>query len=221
MTTAISSDVFQPNLQGTIDSLRLLEPTVNLSAEIANLTALSNETSQISSARDSLLAKLRSINTITTRINLTDVSQTLRLAQSFVNDGRADVIIARYVNATVDGIYARIADFVTESLSLLRTDVGRCRPLYDSIDFIIDSVCIQVYPVSGIWFSLGCCMILLIPSLALAAILSSMYRYADYESHTDDIAESGSALSAPDYCSLNELADDGNRNNKSGGKFNF
>ena len=89
-------------------------------------------------------------------------------------------IVDDFISGDVDYISNLILSFVGGTVDSVENEVGRCRPLHDSLETILDALCVDLlYPVNGLWFSLGWCILFLLLGIFFAVSLASMMRYAN------------------------------------------
>ena len=87
-----------------------------------------------------------------------------------------DKLTDRYVNETVGLIDA----YVERVINHTKDRVGRCEPLSNSLNATIISVCNEIVdPFNGFWASIGWCVMLFLPSVAIALSLVSLYRKSE------------------------------------------
>jgi len=86
--------------------------------------------------------------------------------------------VSAYINRTAETIAFLVLGFAKETASSVENDLARCGPLYDSVSLLFDAACIHaLYPVNGIWFSVGWCIGLFIPHIFLAVHLMTIFRF--------------------------------------------
>ncbi|XP_036402665.1 prominin-2 [Megalops cyprinoides] len=108
--------------------------------------------------------------------------RTVDAAQDFVN-GNTSAIVKSESQAFLDcqmTYFTAYADWANRTIT---QQVGRCGPVAGAVDAVEIMVCSYVVEsVNAFWFSLGWCMIFLIPSIILSVKLAKFYRRMK---HTD------------------------------------
>jgi hypothetical protein len=181
MLASINDSVTRPDLQDLVTNLTALDAgqaAIDLSAEISSLQWLiQNGVQPIETGRDSLVQLLQTVQSLIGGRNFSADSVTLQTGQDIINtDGNN--IVSVFVNATADSIDNDVTAVVDRATRAIESDVGQCRPFYDSMTTIIDTTCVRtIYPLNGFWFCLGWSITFLIPGLVLSVQLVSVYRY--------------------------------------------
>lgn len=154
----------------TIDNPTLVELTERL-----NSTFMLAE-DNISDMKTHLESYLDKIQQILNGVSLINISHALNDSENIINkDG--DNIIGNYINRTADETFEKIKKFADDTEYAVRNTVGRCKPAFDSIKYVIDEACKEaLWPINGLWFCLGWCLFFLIPGIILSFKLTTLYR---------------------------------------------
>ena len=71
------------------------------------------------------------------------------------------------------------ANFTYEQID---ENIGECKPLFNAFNATVSSGCVNVgYPLSGLYFSLTCLLILYLPIFIVGMVLARLYKkYKSY-----------------------------------------
>jgi prominin 1 len=87
-----------------------------------------------------------------------------------------DRLTDQYVNETV----GLIDDYVERVINHTRNRVGRCEPMSNSYNATVIAICNEIVdPFNGFWASIGWCLMLFLPAIALSLSLVSLYRKSE------------------------------------------
>ncbi|XP_076831727.1 prominin-2 isoform X2 [Brachyhypopomus gauderio] len=131
-----------------------------------------------------LNSTINNISVIASRINGTveNVLEAFSYAQSFFNDNTTEIVKSktrRFVNCHIEFI-TTFAEWANKTIT---DQVGACGPVASAVDEINQLICTQlVESLNAFWFSLGWCLIFLIPSIIFSVKLAKHYRRMK---HTD------------------------------------
>jgi len=107
----------------------------------------------------------------------------------------------KYVEEAVDLIDV----YVERVISRTKTSIGQCHPVSLSFNATVDAVCKEIVdPFNGFWASVGWCVVLYLPSIAIAIALVSLYRKSEpypgplveREDASNHVTSSGAAAAA-------------------------
>ncbi|XP_074614092.1 prominin-1-A-like isoform X2 [Acropora palmata] len=112
-----------------------------------------------------------------------------------------DETVSKFINRVLGFGY----QFTDHVLSLLKDDLGRCKPVANIYDASIAFTCKQaLYPFNGFWFSIGFCLLFFIPAIIFNVKLAKHYRRMSYERDMEygydaEMYEMGQTSSLPPY----------------------
>nr|XP_014353200.1 PREDICTED: prominin-1-like isoform X2 [Latimeria chalumnae]XP_014353201.1 PREDICTED: prominin-1-like isoform X2 [Latimeria chalumnae] len=99
----------------------------------------------------------------------------------------ASSIVLQEIRSYMDTILNYFVQYGTWVLDAVNFEVAACKPIANVADASNLILCSYVVaPLSGIWFTLGWCAVLLIPSTIFAVKLAKFYRRMDTEDVYDD-----------------------------------
>ncbi|XP_046372572.2 prominin-1-like isoform X3 [Haliotis rufescens] len=126
---------------------------------------------------NNLKRALNSLKTHRNIANLTlDLVANLNASQVTFNTRRNGLVKEVIVNLTAS-LKSTTRSTVDDLINTVENNVGRCKPVYDSIYQATDSICIAgLNPLNGLWFSWGWCIFFFIPCIIFAVKLSGLYR---------------------------------------------
>ncbi|XP_072534195.1 prominin-2 [Salminus brasiliensis] len=136
-----------------------------------------------------LRSKIESISGNVSQINGTvkDVLQKVSFAQDFLNNNATQIVKSK-TSGFIDDQLGVLTAFATWANQTITDQVGRCGPVAAAVNTAENLVCTQIVDsLNAFWFSLGWCMVFLIPSIIFSVKLAKFYRrmkYTDvYENH--------------------------------------
>ncbi|XP_007249531.3 prominin-2 [Astyanax mexicanus] len=136
-----------------------------------------------------LKSKIERIRENLSQINSTvgDVLQNVSYAQNFLNNNATQVLKSK-TSEFIDDQLGILTAFTTWANLTITEQVGRCRPVAAAVNTAENLICAQlVDSLNAFWFSLGWCMVFLIPSIIFSVKLAKFYRrmkFTDvYENH--------------------------------------
>jgi hypothetical protein len=89
-------------------------------------------------------------------------------------------IIKQFVTNFAYNLSSNLMSSLSSILYVIQHGIGRCQPLYNSIQLVTTSVCYTfLNPFNGYWFSLGWCLAFCIPTLIIALYLATLYQAVD------------------------------------------
>ena len=54
------------------------------------------------------------------------------------------IVLCRYINTTADSMYVVLTKFLNDTTDSVEHELGRCQPLYDALNVLIDANCVTV-----------------------------------------------------------------------------
>ncbi|KAK2143838.1 hypothetical protein LSH36_808g00027 [Paralvinella palmiformis] len=176
MKEELKKDVTTVDMDGLADLLNQTELSkLNLTTDVEKLRSLSAEARDITLLANRVSDSLDSI-TATMPENFTALGQVLNATEAVI-ETNGSTLSSRAINRTIDDVTERVTLLANEMIDDVENEVGRCRPVYDSATYLLDSVCVDaLYPLNCYWFSLGWCLFFLIPHLILSFKLSNLFR---------------------------------------------
>ncbi|KAG1688587.1 Prominin-1-A [Nymphon striatum] len=113
---------------------------------------------------------------------------TVEKAQNYIhNNGRQE--IDALANSFVTEFSSTIDSYASHLQDKVGNDIGNCWPVSQAINSSVSATCKSViYPFNGFWISVGWCLILWLPVLLIAVVLSILYKRTD--PYTNTLVES-------------------------------
>ncbi|KAF0027450.1 hypothetical protein F2P81_020191 [Scophthalmus maximus] len=187
-STAITqqiNDLARINLNTTADELDLAASATNAAVQ-DELRNEANNLRQIqASIETTIIPQLETLNStvkrllsLTKEINGTvgEVLRNVGAAQDFLNTNTTQIVktVSRSFLDCQLGYFNSYADWANR---MITQQVGRCRPVAGALDSVEIILCSNaVASLNAFWFSLGWCMIFLIPSIIFSIKLAKYYR---------------------------------------------
>uniref|UniRef100_A0A8C9RV71 Prominin 2 n=1 Tax=Scleropages formosus TaxID=113540 RepID=A0A8C9RV71_SCLFO len=171
------------NISGTLDHLADKQTNISVKAELQQLaTALrgiqNNVTVNIMPMVHIVDDTLQSLGTILSHINdtvgnvLTDIEE----AQNFLNSNTSEIvktISRRFLECQM----AYFTSYIHWANKTITQEIGRCGPVAGVVDTVGRLACSYIVEsLNAFWFSLGWCLIFLIPNIIFSIKLAKFYR---------------------------------------------
>ena len=137
--------------------------------------------------KSTLSSAVHSAEKIIKDAQLSSLYMKLKSAQDIIN-ANGNRIVRGLINQTADGMYVTLQELVEDIAVSVRTDIGRCRPVYSAVMLSVTGVCQRfLYPFNAFWFTVGWCLFLLVPCMVIAIFLTNLYKKtAKYEKNDQD-----------------------------------
>ena len=224
-------DLYYQHLDGPVTTVSLLDiidllEVIRYNGTIDD-TEVQNLMDQFTEAQNSLVQpaetlalnlthELQVIEDLLPRTPLMNITNDLKEDEAIINDS-GNTLVGKFINTTADDLYEETVAFTNQMISTVEEDLGRCKPLYNSLTGTIDSVCVKtLYPLNGFWFSLGWCLFFLVPSIIIAFILADEYRKAHpymegIDTNFEDPGQGGydAYAGVPDYWTFDNSPNNG------------
>ncbi|XP_067672731.1 prominin-1-like isoform X2 [Haliotis asinina] len=161
---------------------------------IANAQALEQLDTDYVRNMTSNVNKLKmALDSLKTHRNIQDLTvdlvANLNASQSTFNSRRNGLVKEVITNLT-STLKSTTRSTVDGLIDTVENNVGRCRPLFDSIYQVTDSICVAgLNPLNGLWFSWGWCIFFFIPCIIFAVKLAGLYRREEEYSPEKDFDE--------------------------------
>ncbi|XP_067242479.1 prominin-2 isoform X2 [Chanodichthys erythropterus] len=129
-----------------------------------------------------LNATIKNLSTVASQINATveNVLQKVGFAQDVLNYNISQIVKTESISF-IDCQLKIFVAYVQWANQTITERVGRCGPAAAAIDRSVDLLCKHlVGSLNAFWFSLGWCMIFLIPSIIFSVKLAKYYRRMKY-----------------------------------------
>lgn len=176
---------FEANLTAFADSLDKLAAVRNETAK----SELQEEANDLRSIRDlfsvtikpklqSVKSSIESLSVIATQINKTvgDVLAKVGVAQTFLNNNTSEIVKNESRNF-LDCQLHYFTAFAEWAHSTITQNIGRCLPVANAVKSAETIVCTHlVESLNAFWFSMGWCILFLIPSIIASVKLAKFYR---------------------------------------------
>ncbi|XP_060587684.1 prominin-1-A-like isoform X2 [Ruditapes philippinarum] len=160
----LTTDPDATNLRGAADDLERLR--------LNQIKEIENTTTNLSKTIKSLESKIK--DSVPNSID--ELTDSITKSENNFNANKTGFVNQGLQNA-VKSILAIIGETVNSTKSFIKYDVGKCRPLYDAAQSVVDAVCVVTLdPLNAIWFGLGWSLFFFIPCFIFAALLSNLYK---------------------------------------------
>ncbi|KAM9477911.1 prominin-2 isoform 1-T3 [Clarias gariepinus] len=129
-----------------------------------------------------LHSEIEGFSQIVSHINGTveNLLEKLNSAQDFLNNNTTQTVKSKLIDF-VDcqiGAFTTLAEWANQTIT---EQVGRCGPVAVTVNSVENLLCSQlVDSLNAFWFSLGWCMVFLIPSIIFSVKLAKFYRRMKY-----------------------------------------
>lgn len=184
------NNISRTNLNSTADVLEGLATIQPQSSVRTQLLEGATEIRRIQQQFEtSILPKVRVINSSillleaeALEVNGTvgDMMNAVDTAQDFLN-GNASEIAKSVIRSFVDCLVRYFTAYADWAYRMITEQVGRCRPVAGAVDSVEVIVCSYLAEsLNAFWFSLGWCLIFLIPSIILSVKLAKFCRRMKY-----------------------------------------
>ncbi|KAL3876903.1 hypothetical protein ACJMK2_034684 [Sinanodonta woodiana] len=161
-----------------LDSINNTAAANSLRNQSARLMSLkNNELKNFTDAKDLLGRSIKSLQNQSDFTTKTDnLIKGIQDAQDYFNTD-ASVVLQEALNGTVNAILGFINSTVSNTTDKVKNSIGQCRPVYDAVQGITDTLCITfLNPFNGFWFGLGWALFFFIPSFIFAALLKWLFH---------------------------------------------
>ncbi|KAJ8248103.1 hypothetical protein GJAV_G00238340 [Gymnothorax javanicus] len=109
-----------------------------------------------------------------------DMMNVVDTAQDYLN-GNASEIVKLEIRSFVDCLVRYFTAYADWAYRMITEQLGRCRPVAGAVDSAEVIVCSYLAEsLNAFWFSLGWCLIFLVPSIILSVKLAKFYRRMKY-----------------------------------------
>jgi len=181
MRASMGGDVTNVSLIELADSLGSLTPgdtPVDMTVYADQLReAYTSMVQPIEAGRERLLVEMYYEEMALNSMSFSAAANNLVFSEAMIN-ANGSLIISAYINTTADTVYFLVVGFADETAYSVENDIARCGTLYASATLVLDSGCVRtLYPVNGLWYSLGWCLAFFIPHLFLAVQLAAAFSF--------------------------------------------
>jgi hypothetical protein len=204
MYAAVNTSIVQPDIHELVANLKQLNfsDLTDLVRQLDDL--VTSKVDPMAEQQKVLVSSLVNVEAIVGAISFSDISRTLTDSEAAINTN-GSVVASQYINDTADVMYVIMTRFVNATVDSLESELGRCEPFYQGVTTIMDATCVTgLYPLNGLWYNFGWCLVFLIPSLVFAMNLATIFRQKQahagrkYETSDDQrhLAEDGKMTNA-------------------------
>ncbi|XP_045212569.2 prominin-1-A-like isoform X2 [Mercenaria mercenaria] len=170
------------DLTDAADTLDRTQPGIatDLRKAAADLKKLNEEEiAEINEGKTYLSASLKSLQDkaqVSVPDSIGNLTDSIKKSEDDFNNNK-DSIVIQELKVAVEDILTIIEETVNSTKLFIKYDVGKCRPLYDAAQSVVDAVCVVTLdPLNAIWFGLGWSLFFYIPCFIFAALLANLYK---------------------------------------------
>lgn len=185
--TKIDLTSFIKQLEGVSRKLnRATAARVLIQNEVLILNSLAQVVNQM---RDAMFELKSSVDALETEVTfnkanfrkvITQVINQARKGPEEFLDRKGPQLVGSLANKYIEEAVDLIDVYVDRVISRTKKSIGQCHPVSLSFNATVDAVCKEIVdPFNGFWASVGWCVVLYLPSIAIALALVSLYRKSE------------------------------------------